>query len=502
MKQEKFEQLLIQNNQQEDPLEVKSNNLGTTKESPMNTESDIFSSPKSEDSGMTRLLTHRLYPNNPSLQTNDPYAGKNIKKSSEPFDILKNLSTSNLAEEIATSRFIAEEMGLDHHTGQLLEQRIKAFQHSQSEFIRRYLEQDKLRSKQDDYCLYYLNGWHGNKSLSTPYTQNLYLTEQSRKTTGGIFIRWNGKGIAVNPGAHFLKNFHEQGLHIRDINYVIVTVEQPESYAEVKEIYDLNYQLNKMSPELQVIHYYFNHKALQELSRSLKPHFKQERNSLHSLELFVDSPDVEKIELAEGITLHYFLATSRDMYLSSHESKEERATRSHTSLGIRLELKKSSSSLEKEIIRVGYITQAAWNPLMAHHLGNCDILITGFGNTSSNDYNKLAYNGDSLGYYGTSTLLEEVAPKLLLCGEFSGREGDIRLETAQKLRQEYMSNLGKKSRYSTIVLPADTGLFINLKNLKVKCSVSGEWIDPAQVKAIKTAPSFGKLEFLSPSCCY
>lgn len=494
---DEFSEALILPLQQAEGIQHK--NPGT-RESLMNTESDIFSSPKSEDSGMTHILTHRLYPSNPALQMKDPYACKNTKKNFAAFEDLKNLSNSILSEEHeATSRFIAEEMGLDHDAGKLLERRIKAFQDSQGELTRSYLEQGKARSNHYDHCLYYLNGWYNNKSLSTPYTQNLYLTEQSRKTTGGMFIRWNGKGIAVNPGPHFLEYFHEQGLHIRDIDYVIVTGEQPESYADVKEIYDLNYQLNKMSHELQIIHYYFNHKAFQELSRFLKPHFKQERNSLHSLELFVDSPDVEKIDLDEGISLHYFLATSRDTYISSQESKEERAARNHNSLGIRFELK---SSLEKGTMRLGYITHAAWNPLMAHHLGNCDILIAGFGNTGSNDYNKLAYNADSLGYYGTYTLLEEVVPKLLLCGEFSGREGDIRLETAQKLRQEYISNLAKKSRYAPIILPADTGLFINLKNLKVKCSVTEEWVDPAQVKAIKTANAFGKLEFLAPGCFY
>ena len=488
-----LEQLYIQNNQQEEAFEIEKRIkrlreelseiqiAKTSREPPMNTESDIFSSPKSQNSEAIQALTQRLYPSNPDLESHDPYANKALDESE------------------STSRFMAGEMGLDHTTGQALEQRIKSFQLAQAEITRNYLEQNKIRTQQSDFCLYYLNGWPYSKRLVTPYTQSLYLTEQARKATGGLFVRWNGKGIAINPGSRFLINFHEQGLHIRDIDFVIVTGDQPECYADVKEIYDLNYQLNKMSPELQIIHYYFSHKAFQELSRFLKPHFKQERNSLHSLELFVDSSDVEKIELAEGISLHYFLAATREAFSTAHESKEERAAKNHSGLGIRFELKNIS---EKRSVRLGYIANAAWNPLMAHHLGSCDLLITGFGNTCPNDYNKLSYNSDCLGYYGTYTLLEEVAPRLLLCGEFGGREGDIRLETVQKLRQEYTTHLGKTSRPLPNILPADTGLLIHLKTLEIKCSVNEEWINPAEVKAIKTADAFGKLEFLSPSCCY
>lgn len=447
----------------------------------MNTESAIFSSPKSIDSGRTQALTERLYPGDPDFETNNPYAGKDLS------------SFSGLEEDEESSCYIAKEMGLDHQANVALEQRIKLFQETQQKASIRYLEHSGTRSSTYDSCLFYMNGWTLDKN-------ELYLTEQSRRMNGGIFIRWNGKGIAVNPGHRFLENFHSQGLHIRDINMVIVTGEQADCYADVKEIYELNYQLNKMSQELHVINYYFHQKAFQELSRFLKPHFKQERNSIHSLELFLDSPDVEKIDLDSEITLNYFLINSIEAPSSFPESKEERIGRSLSGLGIKLELRSNSS--DRSLVRIGYITNASWNPLMAHHLGTCDLLITGFGNTSSNDYNKISYNTDCLGYYGTYTLLEEVSPKVLLCGEFAGREGDIRLETVQKLRKEQCNNLGRSSRPLPHVLPADSGLILNLKTLSIKCSVNEGWINPSEIKAIKTMDAFGKLEYLAPACFF
>jgi|694.fasta_scaffold04059_26 tetratricopeptide (TPR) repeat protein len=507
-----YETLLLQDNQREDALEVQhrlkaleeealnkvemtilAHQLELNKLSPpvtncmeqtMNTESDIFSSPKSQDSKGTQALTHRLYPSPSELGHKDPYANK-------AFEELKNLASHAPACEM-TERFISKETGLDHAACQALEKRIQMSQASQAEISRHYLEQSKKLSKNPDFCLYYLNGWPSTLQSPSP----LYLTENSRKSSGGIFLRWNGKGIAINPGPHFLENFHQHGLHIREIDFIIVTGERPDCYADVKEIYDLNHQLNKMSGELQVIHYYLNQKAFQELSKTIKTHFKQERNSLHSLELYVDSPEVESVELFEGATLHYFLASAQASY-PSLESRDENSSKRQSSLGIRLDLKSPS----KGSVRMGYIGQAGWHPLIAHHLGACDLLITGFGNTNPNDYNKLSYNSDCLGYYGSYTLLEEISPKLMLCGEFGGRDGDIRLEAVQKLNLEYSTFLGGSSRTPQI-LPADIGMLINLRELQVKCSLNDEWIVPSKIRVIKTADAFGRLQFLAPSCCY
>lgn len=421
----------------------------------MNTESDIFSSPKSRDVNAAQVLTERLYP---EKQGDDPYIS--TRSSQSTLEELQRLAMSYKPLE---------------QTEQGLEQKIKSFQKTQSDQIDRYLKERKRGIERDNFLLFYLHGWQSPLAFT--------LTEQSRKSSGGIFLRWNGKGIAINPGTHFLKNFHAKGLNIRDIDFVIVTGETGEIYEDVKEIYDLNYQLNRLSPDLHIIHYYFSLKAFQELSKILKPHFKQERNNLHSLEIFMDSPEVEKVELAEGIWLHYFLTAMKD-------NKTEVIP---STLGIRLDLKAE----DYQTMRIGYISNAGWNPLLAHYLGSCDLLITGFGNTSLSDCNKLSYNIDSLGYYGTATLLEEVAPKLFLSGEFGGREGDIRIEAIQKLRKEWKAS---SKMGSPAILPADKGLQICLKTLRVKCSVSDEWIESDKICIAKSSQTYGSVKYLAPSC--
>lgn len=423
-------------------------------------QTDFYSSPSNQGD---QALTQRLYSDHTHESTQNFSAFEELKKM--------------VAVAPATEDFVRG-LGEESACSRVLEARIQAFQAEQDEKTQRYLER---ATRREGNCLYYLTGWTASSGDDA-----LYLTEQSRKATGGIFMRWNGKGIAINPGANFLKHFHAQGLHIRDLDYVIVTSDHPECYSDIKAIYELNYQINKASRDLQILHYFLNQKAFQALSSVLKPHFKQERNNLHSLELFLDSPEVEKIEIDPGIVLHYFQAASREAFPTG---QNEKGGHTQNGLGIRLDLSDS-----KERMQIGYIAHSCWTSLMAHHLGSCDLLITGFGNTGAQDYQKLAYNSDSLGYFGTCTLLEEVAPRLVLCGEFGGREGDIRLEVIQKLRGENV-----QSKVRSIILPADLGLILNLRSLYVRCTVSGAWIEAAQVNVVKTSQAFGPLAYLAKS---
>jgi tetratricopeptide (TPR) repeat protein len=472
-------------------------NPGQITEPCMNTESDIFSSPQTRDIESSQTLTRRLY----TEQAHDSSFDSKLPKTfHEAIDNLKKLAHSDVPREDSfLSPNLSNDTGLETCCDNPLEQRIHTFQNTQANWIKKYLDQVHSRQLPEDDCLYYLNGW----SIETDSWDQGFLAEQSRQTTGGIYVRWKGKGIVINPGQGFLQHFHKQGLHIRDIDFVIVTDDNSKNYAEAKDIYDLTYQLNKISSDLQIIQYYFSQKAFQDLSRILKPHFKQERHILHSLELFLDSPDVEKIDLAEGIILNYFRTGSRHP-LGSSLPKEDKISPSSSGLGIRLDLKApSNSTSEDSSVKLGYLcAYAAWNPLLAHYLGHCNLVVTGFGNTTPQDFNRLSYHPEFLGYYGNLTLLEETNPTLFLIGEFGGREGDIRLEAIKKIKQDHSARAAKTSRPLAAILPADVGLCLNLNALQVKCSITQTWVNPHHIKVIKTIDAFGSLKYLSPSCFY
>lgn len=396
-------------------------------------------------------------------------------------------------KEEASNRFIATELGVDLDSEKALEARIQRFQQWRTDLVCNYLEESKKSREVKDQALYILNGWTEDRLHPTSCT---LLEEHTRKNSGGFFFRWNGQGVVINPGTNFLDLFHSHGLYIKDIDHVIVTRDNPVAHSDIKRIYDLNYQLNKVNPDLHVINYYINHSAYQDLSHVLKPNFKQERHTLHSLELFLDSPDIETIELGDGIALNYFSTSSRESFTSNTAFKESRNGAQIHCLGVRLDLTQGQTG---ETLSVGYVSGTAWSPLLAHHLGPCNILITGFGHTNASDYGKLSYNERSLGYFGTYTLLEEVKPKLLLCAEFEGCEGDVRLEATRKLRKEYQTANPSTDAVPTI-LPADNGLFIDLKTQKIKCSVSNILIEPNEIVVTKTHETFGRLCYLSPTC--
>lgn len=354
--------------------------------------------------------------------------------------------------------------------------RIHYFRQKQKDRLDAYLSRWQTRSHLSDNALFVLFGWNPSE----------YQKEHSfliPKPSGGYFIRWNGKGIVINPGRNFLTFFHQQGMHIKDINYVIVTNDNPDSYSDVYEIYRLLHRLNQQQNDHQVIHYYFVPKVFQAVNSALKPNFKQERNNVHALELFLDSPNIEQTELAEDIKLSYFaLSDAAKENLLSH-------------LGIRLELKMTPEGSE-EPISLGYLSETTWSTDWCHHLSNCDILISGFGETNAEDSAKKRYHDKALGYFGTLTLAESTQPKLLICSEFSGNDGDIRLEVVKLLRKEMQNQ-----NFPTVILPADTCLEIDLHTLRAPCTVSKMSVNVAEMAITQSSQPFGNLQFLSPYCC-
>lgn len=377
-----------------------------------------------------------------------------------------------------------------------LKNTIRQFQLSQTALTDKYLESRRKPSllSLNDFQLEVLHGWP--TSLENP-DEIALLTKHSRASSGGYYIRWNGKGIVLNPGKQFMEYFHQQGHHIRDIDFVIVSRHTSEAYDDIKEIYELNQELNKSTPELQIIHYYLNSETFQELSNYLKPSFKQARNTVHCLELFYDSPDVERMEIAEGIHLNYF-PTQASVQNFQNRKTENLAKKALSNLGFRLDLSRKNGH-STETRKIGFLGGCAWSPLLAHLMGSCDLLILGFGHTQPSDYEKLAYNNDCLGLYGSLTLFEEILPKLLLCTEFDGLEGDVRFEAVKQIREERHSSHNFKPMPSHVI-PGDIGLKIDLLQLQAICSLTGNKILPEQLQVTKSIDRFGRIKFLSKEC--
>lgn len=467
------------------------NNTASSTETAMHTPSGFITSVESQPSETTDLLTQRLYAPSPYLNKNTPFS----RSGSSPIDTDDYTHTSPTIDvhHQPSSTSSKEESPLTES----LETAIKSFQKRQEACVAHYLDQLKRRPHRNDHALYVLHGYPSHAHDLPPdhsLTTELLLAGKERSTSGGYYIRWNGKGIVINPGTHFLEHFHRQGLHIRDIDYVIVTNSNPDSYTDIKEIYELHFQLNNVDSHLQIINYYLCQPAFQVLAPTLKPHFKQERDTVHCLELFLDSPDVEKVDLGHDIVLNYFPASAQIV------SRGSNIALAPSCLGIRLDLRSKGDPLEEQTVRLGYISGTPWSPLHAHHLEHCDVLIAGFGNTNAGDYNKTKYNELSLGYFGSYTLLEEVHPHLFIASEFNGNQGDIRLEVIKLMRQEYTQTY-PNARHVPAIVPADASLLIDLRSLSIQCSLTKSLVTASHAHIVKSQASFGSLRYLSPTCC-
>ncbi len=213
-----------------------------------------------------------------------------------------------------------------------LQTHIQTFHRERQERLEEYFREADQRCGEEEPILLILDGWE-SEGGDTEW----WLSGGPQHTSGGYFIRWRGKGIAVNPGAHFLKRFHRAGLHIHDIDFVVVTRPDLPNYRDVQAIYNLNYRLNSGRNDLHIIHYYLHRETYQDIARSLAPHFKQERDSVRCLELYVDSPELERIDLSDGIVLHYFPTTDE-----SHRA----------ALGIRFDLQTEGGSISTLAMRL------------------------------------------------------------------------------------------------------------------------------------------------------
>ncbi len=339
-----------------------------------------------------------------------------------------------------------------------------------SRMMARYLANWKNRGEILDHTLRIFDGWERpgfdeghDFSLSMLYAGN-------NRSSGGIYLRWQGKGIVINPGKNFLNRFHRAGLYIQDIDFVIVTDEDGHAYADLEKIYDLRDRINQeIKGGNKIIHYYLNQRVYQKLFGVLKPRSKQERYAIHKLELFVDSFEGEEVELNKEVRLHY--NSSR-----LDQSLDEEVT---PSMDIRLEL--LSSEPEGKSINIGYFsaTPKVFSP--PPYLTPADLLILRI--RENDQLNKHLIDAD--------LAAEESLPKLILCTEFNAFNGDTRLETIKAMR--------KKISYEehTAILPADSGLVVDLKKIKIQCCFTSKMVEPDAIRVIRKNGPFSSLCYLS-----
>ncbi len=358
-----------------------------------------------------------------------------------------------------------------------IENKLKQFEEAKAKVIEHYQKLLDDREAPKECFLTMLNGWevpaHPGSAL-----KNVLYSDRLKHAPTGLFLRWNNKGIVINPGRRFLDHFHEASYLVQDVDYVIVTKCNPESYQDLLSIYLLNERLNELCPSRHKIRYYINSKVFQEVSSLLQPQYKEERHMVHPLEIFVDSSDVETLPLDDGIVLKYFSACP-----------EARDSKKRNTLGITLELDKKQAPL-----KLGYVSGCPWSPLLAPHLEGCQVLLAGVGYTTEDDFKQNKYLSDCLGYHGLLSLLKTLSPEILICLEFSGHKGDLRLELVNQIRHVC------HNEKSTASFAGDLGLYLDLQLMQIRCNATKNLFPPQEIFTAQMQDSYSQLQYLSKCC--
>lgn len=336
------------------------------------------------------------------------------------------------------------------------------------EFIAEYLAKASVAVPIKDQSLVLLNGGdllapEKNQASSFPFQ---LLPQYFEKTRAGVYLRFQGRGIVINPGRHFLEHFHDVGLYIDAIDYVIVTSDEAEDEEEVKAIYDLNLKCNRQKEQVHIIHYYLHQNSHRKLVGQLKPQFKQEKGTVNPLSLYIDSQELECIELFGNASLYYGQQTGTP----------------DSSYAIRLDLK-----MHDKLFSIGYLT----SPLGLHDtkrlLGHCDALVQSFKQLQAQElYAHIAtFDAESMAHDARRFAW-------VLC-DLPSQSGDKRLEWTKSIKKA----LGVIPAYP---LPGDIGLFLDLEKMQIKCSLSGHLAPMDEIRVIRSKEPFGRLSYLSPDC--
>lgn len=276
-----------------------------------------------------------------------------------------------------------------------------------------------------------LKGW----SSTTP-TFSLGRDMDGKKFNGGgIFIRWEGKGIVIDPGINFIENFHDANLFIQDINYVVVTHNHIDHKCDLNTIIDLDYQFSLN------IKYFLDENTYKECENLFND--LNHKNRVHVIE-FPESTDTCKKEL-------YKNKINMVAFKTFHNCPG--------SFGIKLEL------LSKNNIILSYTSDTGYYPELVKHVDGSQIIIANFSETDTADLLLQKFKPNHLGLNGCLTLLNNltIEPSIFFLSEFWGGLGDIRIEISKRLK------FLKKNKEIPII-PADIGMVCTLIDLKICCT--------------------------------
>lgn len=300
---------------------------------------------------------------------------------------------------------------------------------------------------------------------------------------GGYFLKWQGKGIVVDPGLDFVRNFDEAGFNFREIDVVIVSHNHTDHNQDLRPIDDIMYELRRRSDHdvYNEIKYYLITDKDTKNSIKFDPPRAAHRKELKCFKIDGASPSKNKIDLRkEGkipIVIKYF--------------KAKHGGANHA-VGIILDL--YNDSMKKRLLSIGMSCDTEFFKGLCNKdkLGACDLLVAHISQPDSKELtDEKHFKKGHLGYRGTAKLIQNSGARLNLVSEFWGGKGDLRIELTQGLRQLCDDKM---------IFPGSIGCMVDLNSLKLQCTNCKNFISPGDIIIAPPISTLGRLQYLCSNC--
>lgn len=374
-----------------------------------------------------------------------------------------------------------------------------------------YLDRALRRRTSEQNCLIMLKGL----SSSTPILLN-YGDHSEKMSGGGFYIRWNGKGIAVDPGYMFVQNLHDAGFTVLDVDAVIVTHEHIDHSFDIRLLDDLHsnvansnrnveskwnsewHDVSKLEKEPHKIHWYLDSVtySMTRVYSERKSGFSDKTNCINSICVDRDS----SINLFNDITMKIFP--------TDHEQYEENGKSlfyNHT-FGCILEC----HSLKSDV-SIGYtsdtsIVRDKTYCCMMEKLKYCDMVIANISGIYKDDILLQNMKQRHLGYNGCFKILSELVRKadskikLFVLSEFSNIVTDIRFDISKYLQAEIERVLKTEKKSFPLVVPGENGMKVSLDTLGIQCTACQKFSN--SISVLKPLGENQKLGYICKDCMY
>ena len=334
------------------------------------------------------------------------------------------------------------------------------------------------RGNEQDYVLAILKGW----GSAVPIIQSA----ETGSRGGGYFLKWGGKGLVIDPGFDFLRNFHESGFHGREIAAVAITHNHTDHNQDLGLIEDLFYEMNKGSVPSGKDAWHYT-MIVDGDTFAANAHRLDHRMSYRNTPLQFRLTDFEYNQhqphsLNEVAQLPFIV----DYFKAQHSSDVPKA------VGIKVVCLNEDG---KPAFTLGYSSDTGFFDDLCTDkcLGrNLDVLVADVSQPDRAEKDEPDKLKEShLGLHGLIKLIEGCSPKMTIISEFWSGLSDVRLEMARELRHYFKCDS---------IFPGGLGLYIDPRNMTIRCSECRKYHPFRETVVVRSSDQYGPLGYVCSDC--